>query len=490
MAASKQFLLNYDSNILLPYTTIDCIIADNENLDTSGNTGMDLITDSLLQNIKEFVYNGQNKSVSGNQITSNNISNAYVLGISALDSSIQVYTKFHELDIKSPAYASGKYLGADGSTHEVKFDASFYSSDGWYSTSINVRPSGKPVNEETPIEADVSININISDKCFDTSGGVLYSKYSDNAKDASVSYFSHYANKIAAYDVSKGTVLVSQVGADNQPVYVNNDGVLTACTGSIGENNKKPIYMNGGVIAQFEDKVPTIGPENVGDSTQLVYVRNCSIVESNANVGDENIPVYLKNGYIHECTLDASSITGSREAGTLYLQSINGKTCWEVGNRTTAGTFENTPDTVYYLVGIDSENHVDDSFKLLTGAKRSNDTGIYFKNYELFQTSDENLKTFTDEIDINFDNLATIKKGIYHWTDDPNKISDIGIGARSLEALYPEIVDENNGVKTVAYNRLGVIALAAIDKLHLRVKELETEMKELKEEIRTLKQGK
>ena len=113
----------------------------------------------------------------------------------------------------------------------------------------------------------------------------------------------------------------------------------------------------------------------------------------------------------------------------------------------------------------------------------------YVMNH-FFQTSDENLKTFTGEIDINFDNLATIKKGIYHWTDDPNKISDIGIGARSLEALYPEIVDENDGIKTVAYNRLGVIALAAIDKLHLRVKELETEMKELKAEIRALKQGK
>lgn len=480
MAASKQFLLNYDSNILLPYTTIDCIIADNANLDTSGNTGMDLITDSLLQNIKEFVYNGQNKSVSGNQITSNNISNAYVLGISALDSSIQVYTKFHELDIKSPAYASGKYLGADGSTHEVKFDASFYSSDGWYSTSINVRPSGNPVNEEKPIAADVSININISDKCFDTSGGVLYSKYSDNAKDASVSYFSHYANKIATYDVSKGTVTVSNIGGDLKPVYVNN-GVVIPCNGSKGENNKTPIYMYNGEIKEFERNVPTIGFDNVGNSKKLIYVENSFILESNETVGNSSTPVYLDNGTITQC--------GTREAGTLYLQSIDGSTQWAEGNRTTAGTFDNRPDTVYYLVGIDSENRVDDSFKLLTGAKRNDDTGIYFKNYELFQTSDENLKTFTDEIDINFDNLATIKKGVYHWTDDPNKISDIGIGARSLEALYPEIVDENNGVKTVAYNRLGVIALAAIDKLHLRVKELETEVKELKEEIRTLKKG-
>ena len=173
------------------------------------------------------------------------------------------------------------------------------------------------------------------------------------------------------------------------------------------------------------------------------------------------------------------------------MSNVNGVGVWGKGNTTTAGSFENVSGTAYYIVGIDPNNNVSgDSFEQLTGAKRTDNTGIYFKNFELFQTSDENLKTFTGDIDINFDNLATIKKGIYHWTDDPNKISDIGIGARSLEALYPEIVDENDGIKTVAYNRLGVIALAAIDKLHLRVKELETEMKELKAEIRALKQGK
>ena len=487
MAASKQFLLNYDSNILLPYTTLDCIIdGDNESLDASGIKGMDLITDKLLENIKQFIYN-TTKSVSENQITSDKISNAYVLGISTLsDSSVQVYTKFHELDIKSPAYASGKYLGADGSTHEVKFDASFYSSDGWYSTSINVRPSGNSVNKEKPIAADVSININISDKCFDTSGGVLYSKYSDNTTTAKVA---EYANMIGTLDVSTGIMHGSTIGP-NKALQLNS-GNLTAITG-IGDSNH-PIYItNKGTITALGDSVITTKNDNVGSSNRPVYLSNAAITAFNTSIGSKTIPVYLDGGEITPCTLDPTSITGadSSEGGILYLQSENGTKKWGAGNRTTAGTFDNRPDTVYYLVGIDSENKVDDSFKLLTGAKRNDDTGIYFKNYELFQTSDENLKTFTDEIDINFDNLATIKKGIYHWTDDPNKISDIGIGARSLEALYPEIVDENNGVKTVAYNRLGVIALAAIDKLHLRVKELETEMKELKEEIRTLKQGK
>ena len=590
MAATKQFLLNYDSNILLPYTTIDCILGSKEDGDpnTQGVTGMDVITDNLLKNIKEFIYN-TTKSTTENQIKGDKISSAYVLGISTLkDSSAQVYTKFHELGFDSSSY-SGKYLGADGATHDISFGAE--DDNGWYSTSINVRPSNELNN---PIKADVSININISNECFDTSGGYLYSKYSTNAAVAKDSGFATYANKIASKDSSTGNIETSNIGNNKQPVYVNN-GILTVCdasigssnipmyydpsygftectgnagsadtlgyiehgkfktsTETIGENLKKPIYMENGVLKGFTKQVPTfdgapignttIGDTSVGfaqpvyidssgivkpitatacsvtsnsllalsngtfskqsgrvgDKNKPVYVDNGTIVESNASIGNVTTPVYLNNGNISVCQLTPSSITGADAAdgGTLFLQSINGKKQWAEGNRTTKGNFSVNPEYKYYLVGILDEDtintNVNDksgSFECLTGAKKSDGTGIYFKNYELFQTSDENLKTFTDEIDINFDNLATIKKGIYHWSDDPNKILDIGVGARSLEALYPEIVDESNGVKTVAYNRLGVIALAAIDKLHLRVKELETEMKELKAEIRALKQG-
>ena len=497
MAASKQFLLNYDSNILLPYTTLDCIIGDeNESLDSSSNKGMDLITDNLLNNIKEFIYNAKSKSESENQITSYDISNAYVLGISTLsENNARVYTKLHKLTLTGTSKA-GYYLGEDGTTHAVEFKASCAASDsGWYSTSINVRPSNSIDASVAPITADVSININVSDDCFDIVDGKLYSKYSDNAKDASVSYFSHYANKIAAYDASNGTITVSNIGSNNKPVYVKN-GELTAFNESIGVNNNKPIYVNNGVITPFTQNVLTVNEgATIGSSIKPIYINEGVITPFYESVGNETTPVYLIDGVITKCTLTPSSITGadSSEGGTLYLQSIDGTKTWSEGNRTTKGNFTNEKNEIYYLVGIKKEhyNKKSESFECLTGAKTEDGTtGIYFKNLELFQTSDENLKTFTDEIDINFDNLATIKKGIYHWTDDPNKISDIGIGARSLEALYPEIVDENNGVKTVAYNRLGVIALAAIDKLHLRVKELETEMKELKEEIRTLKQGK
>jgi cell division protein FtsB len=57
----------------------------------------------------------------------------------------------------------------------------------------------------------------------------------------------------------------------------------------------------------------------------------------------------------------------------------------------------------------------------------------------------------------------------------------IGTGAQSLQKIYPELVTENDGILTVAYDKLSIIALAAIDKLH-------EENQELKERIEKLEQ--
>jgi hypothetical protein len=341
--------------------------------------------------------------------------------------------------------------------------------------------------------------------------------------------------------ISDGTFTRCAGGVGNaaKPIYFATDG-FKECSATVGSTSQ-PVYMSGGVITKFEQNCATHlvsltngvfgantlnkGAYNkpiyceggifkefsVNSTKHLISLVNGVFSEnSSASAGSTEIPVYLSGGNFVACSgFDPSgnvnNVLGSdgnklkwQQVGVNHIAPQGGevqkyviynpttkKTEWGDGNTTTAGTLDPSTDGVYYVVGIrESDVEGGSTFKTLTGAHNGENKGIYFKNYELFQTSDERLKTFTDDIDINFDNLATIKKGIYHWKDDPNKISDIGVTAQSLEALYPEIVDENNGTKTVAYNRLGVIALAAIDKLHLRVKELENEIKELKAELK------
>jgi hypothetical protein len=297
----------------------------------------------------------------------------------------------------------------------------------------------------------------------------------DNAKPV---YLSGGTLKAFSNNVAYTTESTRSVGSASVPVYVSG-GEIKACTFTCGASDSASlVYASGGQIIKQEGA-------SKGGAKQPIYLQAGDIKTITETVGSGTAPIYLNGGVFTACSLTPESI-GGHTATDQYLRidpSTN-KPCWGEGNKTTYGTY-NTPSTnvKYYILGVNkSDKNPEGNFGELQAAY--GEKSIYFYNMELFQTSDERFKTFTDDIDINFDNLATIKKGIYHWKDDPNKISDIGVTAQSLEALYPEIVDENNGTKTVAYNRLGVIALAAIDKLHLRVKELENEIKELKAELK------
>lgn len=91
-----------------------------------------------------------------------------------------------------------------------------------------------------------------------------------------------------------------------------------------------------------------------------------------------------------------------------------------------------------------------------------------------YQSSDENLKTFTEDYDINLDNLKNIKTGKFYWNADSTQEINGGVSAQTVEQYFPELVRENDeGFKTVNYDGLAVVAIAAIKKLTERVEQLE-----------------
>ena len=91
-----------------------------------------------------------------------------------------------------------------------------------------------------------------------------------------------------------------------------------------------------------------------------------------------------------------------------------------------------------------------------------------------YQSSDERLKTFTEDYDIDLDNIKQIRTGRFHWNEDKNKTINGGVTAQTVEQYFPELVREDeNGIKSVNYDGLAVVAIAAIKKLTERVEELE-----------------
>ena len=98
---------------------------------------------------------------------------------------------------------------------------------------------------------------------------------------------------------------------------------------------------------------------------------------------------------------------------------------------------------------------------------------------DFITTSDNRLKDFTTDVDVDFGALKNIPKKYYYWKDKSMGYDlQIGTSAQELMKVYPECVhyDESLDRYSVNYQKLSIIALAAIDKLHDRVVELEKKL--------------
>ena len=114
-------------------------------------------------------------------------------------------------------------------------------------------------------------------------------------------------------------------------------------------------------------------------------------------------------------------------------------------------------------------------------------TGVYVISNSIYATSDERMKNFLGDIDVDLDAIREIPKKYFTWKDDEDMVVNIGTSAQKLNRFYPELVDgDGTGMLAVSYEKLSVIALAAIDKLHDENIELKEKIKVLEDKIDTL----
>ena len=111
-------------------------------------------------------------------------------------------------------------------------------------------------------------------------------------------------------------------------------------------------------------------------------------------------------------------------------------------------------------------------------------SSAYSQNGVLYQGSDERRKRFLDDIEIDFNGLKAIPKKYYVWKNQTNGNVQIGTSAQKLAEIFPNAVCiDKEGYYSVAYDRLAIIALAAIDKLHDENVELKNKIDELEKRI-------
>lgn len=140
-----------------------------------------------------------------------------------------------------------------------------------------------------------------------------------------------------------------------------------------------------------------------------------------------------------------------------------------IDTKNTAGSSD-TDDKIY-LIGATSQVENAETYSHVE-AYVNTDHSIHAAAF--YENSDERLKTFTEDYDINLDDIKNIKTGRFYWNSDENQVINGGVSAQTVEEYFPELVREDeNGFKSVNYDGLAVVAIAAIKKLTERIEELE-----------------
>lgn len=130
-----------------------------------------------------------------------------------------------------------------------------------------------------------------------------------------------------------------------------------------------------------------------------------------------------------------------------------------------------------YVVGVDDDGNAYYSDVYMSGNTLNAPNGF-------FQQSDENLKTFISNIEVDLEKITQLPKKYFMWSDKRDENIHIGTSAQAVQELYPEIVKrDKNGNLTVDYSKLSVIALRAIDVLNEERKQMKADIAEIKTKL-------
>ena len=315
--------------------------------------------------------------------------------------------------------------------------------------------------------------------CF-MSGGSLYSQNKEVL--TAVTIDNHYAPKDG----------IKSGGTDYYINSIQYDGkghITTIETGSTGTllsnyvtktelENKK--YITGVTSDNHYDPSKNTPFITSGDTSKYI---NAISFDSNGhvtNIQAANTSDFVSNDTKYQ-SLSAQVITNKDNIETLS-GSVTAFSSSVVTNIEAINKNITTANTLYFIGKSSTANESLGTAKLFVAS------GAYITNSEFYgsafyETSDERLKYFTSDVNVDFDKLKSIPKKYFMWKNREMNPTNIGTSAQKLQAVYPELVSESEGYLRVDYAKLSVIALAAVDKLHEENEELKERLKKIEEKL-------
>ena len=323
------------------------------------------------------------------------------------------------------------------------------------------------------------INTKTNASCF-MSGGSLYSQNKEVLTAVTVD--NHYTPKDG----------IKSGGTDYYINSIQYDGkghitaIETGSTGTLLSNyvtkteleNKK--YISGVTASNHYDPSKNTPFITSGDMSKYI---NAISFDSNGhvtNIQTANTSNFVSNNTEYN-SLSAQVITNKDNIETLS-GSVTAFSSSVVTNIEAINKNITTGNTLYFI-GKSNTNNENLGAAELFVASGAYITNSKFYGSAFYETSDERLKYFTSDVNVDFDKLKSIPKKYFMWKNREMNPTNIGTSAQKLQAVYPELVSESEGYLRVDYAKLSVIALAAVDKLHEENEELKERLRKIEEKL-------
>ena len=323
------------------------------------------------------------------------------------------------------------------------------------------------------------INTKTNASCF-MSGGSLYSQNKEVLTAVTVD--NHYTPKDG----------IKSGGTDYYINSIQYDGkghitaIETGSTGTLLSNyvtkteleNKK--YISGVTASNHYDPSKNTPFITSGDTSKYI---NAISFDSNGhvtNIQTANTSNFVSNNTEYN-SLSAQVITNKDNIETLS-GSVTAFSSSVVTNIEAINKNITTANTLYFIGKSSPANESLGTTNLFV-ASEAHITNNKFYGSAFYETSDERLKYFTSDVNVDFDKLKSIPKKYFMWKNREMNPTNIGTSAQKLQAVYPELVSESEGYLRVDYAKLSVIALAAVDKLHEENEELKERLRKIEEKL-------
>ena len=366
--------------------------------------------------------------------------------------------------------------------------------------------SGKNYKVEVDSDGNAYVNVPWTDNNDNTWRGITDSVTTTSSSISASATAVKTAYELAA---SKGSGTVTSITPGTGLTNGTGETAITS-TGTLNLKTASSTEI-GGIKTGYSESGKNYAVKL--DSNNKAYV-NVPWVDSAASTSANGLMTTTMVSKLNGIASGATNVTEStvsgwgftKNAGTILKIKVNGSEMTpNVNGVVELGEFSTTDEKVTQTVSTSNSNYpiltkstnststttaatafsayvtLNPSTRLLQVGSSSSSS--YYGKVQagdgFFQTSDERLKNFGEDVKINFEALKSIPKKYFTWKDDEDNKLNIGTSAQEIQKIYPEVVSETDGVLTVDYNKLSIVALKAVDELYDKNKELEARIERL-----------